>query len=88
MRVRGKTDVDVEITRKELVSALKEEVYAAMNLPNPRQGRVYVKDGRWVIEKSVYTTHSFELEEDLGLAIEDDTEVFTAFHTIAEFLKD
>ena len=35
MRVRGKTDVDVEITRKELVSALKEEVYAAMNLPNP-----------------------------------------------------
>jgi len=49
---------------------------------------VYVKDGRWVIEKSVYTTHSFELEEDLGLAIEDDTEVFTAFHTIAEFLKD
>ena len=88
MRVRGKTDVDVEITTKELVSALKEEVYAAMNLPNPRQGRVYVKDGRWVIEKSVYTTHSFELEEDLGLAIEDDTEVFTAFHTIAEFLKD
>jgi len=88
MRVRGKTDVDVEITRKELVSALKEEVYAAMNLPNPRQGRVYVKDGRWVIEKSVHTTHAFEIEEDLGLAIEDDTEVFTAFHTIAEFLKD
>ena len=88
MRVRGKTEVDVEITTKELVSALKEEVYAAMNLPNPRQGRVYVKDGRWVIEKSVHTTHAFEIEEDLGLAIEDDTEVFTAFHTIAEFLKD
>jgi len=88
MRVRGKTDVDVEITRKELVSALKEEVYAAMNLPNPRQGRVYIKDGRWVIEKSVHTTHAFEIEEDLGLAIEDDTEVFTAFHTLAEFLRD
>jgi|TARA_R110001583_G_scaffold46172_6_gene145119 hypothetical protein len=88
MRVRGKTDVDVEITTKELVSALKEEVYAAMNLPNPRQGRVYIKDGRWVIEKSVHTTHAFEIEEDLGLAIEDDTEVFTAFHTLAEFLRD
>jgi len=88
MRVRGKTDVDVEITTKELVSALKEEVYAAMNLPNPRQGRVYIKDGRWVIEKSVHTTHAFEIEEDLGLAIEDDTEVFIAFHTLAEFLRD
>ena len=88
MRVRGKTDVDVEITTKELVSALKEEVYAAMNLPNPRQGRVYIKDGRWVIEKSVHTTHAFEIQEDLGLAIEDDTEVFTAFHTLAEFLRD
>jgi len=88
MRVRGKTDVDVEITTKELVSALKEEVYAAMNLPNPRQGRVYVKNDRWVIEKSVHTTHAFEIEEDLGLAIEDDIEVFTAFHTLAEFLRD
>ena len=88
MRVRGKTDVDIEITTKELVSALKEEVYAAMNLPNPREGRVYVKDGRWVIKKSVHTTHAFEIEEDLGLAIEDDIEVFTAFHTLAEFLRD
>ena len=88
MRVRGKTDVDVEITTKELVSALKEEVYAAMNLPNPRQGRVYIKDGRWVIQKSVHTTHAFEIEEDLGLAIEDDVEIFDAFHTIAEFLRD
>ena len=31
------------------------------------------------IEKSVYTTHSFEIEEDLGLAIEDDIEVFDSF---------
>jgi len=88
MRVQGKTNIHVEITSKELISALKEEVYAALNLPNPRQGRVYIKDGRWVIEKSVHTTHAFEIEEDLGLAIEDDTEVFTAFHTIAEFLRD
>ena len=88
MRVQGKTNIHVEITSKELISALKEEVYAALNLPNPRQGRVYIKDGRWVIEKSVHTTHSFEIEEDLGLAIQDDTEVFTAFHTLAEFLRD
>ena len=88
MRVKGKTDVDVEITPQELVSALKAEVYSRLNLPNPRQGRVYVKDGRWEIQKSVHTTHSFEIEEVLGLAIEDDTEVFTAFHTIAEFLRD
>ena len=88
MRVKGKTDVVVDITVQELVSALKEEVYAALQLPNPRQGRVYIKDGRWLIEKSVHTTHAFEIEEDLGLAIEDDTEVFTAFHTLAEFLRD
>jgi len=88
MRVNGKVDVDVEITAKELVSALKSEVYARLNFPDPKEGRVYVKDERWVIEKYVHTTHAFEIEEDLGLAIEDDTEVFTAFHTIAEFLKD
>ena len=88
MRVQGKTDIDVEITSQELVSALKEEVYSRLHLPNPRQGRVYVKDGRWVIEKSVHTTHAFEIEEDVGLAIEDDIEVFTAFHTLAEYLRD
>ena len=88
MRVNGKVDVDVEITPKELVSALKSEVYARLNFPDPKEGRVYVKDERWVIEKSAYTTHSFEIEEDLGLAIEDDIEVFDAFHTIAEFLRD
>jgi hypothetical protein len=31
---------------------------------------------------------AFEIEEDLGLAIEDDVEIFDAFHTIAEFLRD
>ena len=88
MRVKGKTVVDVEITPFELVKVLKEEVYSRLNFPRPNDGRVYIKDGRFVHEKSVYTTHSFEIEEDLGLAIEDDTEVFTAFHTLAEFLKD
>ena len=88
MQINGRTDVNVEVSTKDLVSALKEEVYAALQLPNPRQGRVYIKDDRWVIEKCVHTTHAFEIEEDLGLAIEDDTEVFTAFHTIAELLRD
>ena len=88
MRVNGKVDVDVEITTKELVSALKSEVYARLNFPDPKEGRVYVKGERWVNEKTAYTTHSFELEEDLGLAIEEDVEVFDAFHTIAALLKD
>ena len=88
MRVNGKVDVDVEITTKELVSALKSEVYTRLHLPNPKQGRVYVKDGRWEIQTVAHTTHSFEIEENLGPAIEEDIEVFTAFHTIAEFLRD
>ncbi len=88
MRVKGKTAVEVEIDPKELVKVLKDEVYSRLNFPRPNEGRVYIKDGRFVHEKSVYTSHSFEIEEDLGLAIEDDTEVFTAFHTLAEFLRD
>tara|TARA_R110001583_G_C5404823_1_gene386166 strand:- start:74 stop:340 length:267 start_codon:yes stop_codon:yes gene_type:complete len=88
MRVNGKVNVDVEITPKELVSALKSEVYERLCLPNPKQGRVYVKDGRWEIQTVAHTTHSFEIEEALGRAIEEDVEVFDAFHTIAEFLRD
>ena len=88
MRVKGKTAVEVEIDPRELIKVLKEEVYSRMNFPRPNEGRVYIKDGRFVHEKSVYTTHSFEIEEDLGLAIEDDEEVFTALHTLAEFLRD
>ena len=88
MRVKGKTAVEVEIDHKELVKALKEEVYSRLNFPSPNEGRVYIKDGRFVHEKSVYTTHSFEIEEDLRIVIEDDEEVFTAFHTLAEFLRD
>ena len=88
MRVNGKVDVDVEITTKELVSALKSEVYARLGLPNPKQGRVYVKDGRWEIQMIAHTTHSFEIEENLGPATEEAVEVFEAFHTLAEFLRD
>ena len=88
MRVKGKVDADVEITTSELVSALKKEVYATLNLPSPKQGRVFVKDGNWAIQKNVYTSHSFTIDEDLGPAMEEDIEVFTAFHTIAEFLRD
>ena len=88
MRVKGKTDIVVDITTQELVSALKEEVFSRLNFPSPGEGRVYIKDGRFVHEKHAYTSHSFEIEEDLGLAIEDDIEVFTVFHTIAEFLRD
>jgi len=92
MRIKGKTDVDVEIAPKELVSALKDEVYERLELPNPKEGRVFVKDDYgmtgWAIQKTVHTTHSFEIEENLGPACEDAVEVFTALHTIAEFLKD
>ena len=87
MRVKGKTVVDVEITPFELVSALREKIYCKLNLPG-KEGRVFVKGGRWVHEKTVYTTHSFEIEEDLGPAKDEDVEVFTSFYTLAEFLRD
>ena len=88
MRVNGKVDVDVVITPTELVSALKSEVYERLGLPNPKQGRVYVKDGRWEVQTIAHTTHSFEIEENLGPATEEAVEVFEAFHTLAELLRD
>ena len=87
MRVKGKAVVDVEITPFELVSTLREKIYSKLNLPG-EEGLVFVKGGRWVHEKTVYTTHSFEIEEDLGPAKDEDVEVFTAFYTLAEFLRD
>ena len=48
MRVKGKTAVEVEIDPRELVKALKEEVYSRMNFPKPNEGRIYLKDGRFV----------------------------------------
>ena len=88
MRVKGKTAVEVEIEPKELVSALKKELYSRLNLPDPSYERVYIKDGRWEIQMIAHTTHSFEIKENLGPATEEAAEVFTAFHTIAELLKD
>tara|TARA_R110000824_G_scaffold260336_4_gene448977 strand:- start:1575 stop:1841 length:267 start_codon:yes stop_codon:yes gene_type:complete len=88
MRVKGKADVDVEITTSELVVALKKEVYATLHLPAPIEGRVFVKGDRWAIQKTVHTSHSFTIEEDLGPALEDDVDVFTAFHTIDAALRD
>ena len=88
MQIKGRTNVNVEVSTKDLVSALKKEVYATLNLPSPKEGRVFVKGDRWAIQKIAHTTHSFTLEEDLGPAIEEDVEVFTAFHTIAELLRD
>jgi len=92
MRVKGKTDITVDISSKELVSTLKDEVYGKLKLPNSESSSVYVKDDhgvdRWMIEKTAYTSHSFQIEETLGPAEQGDVEVFTAFHTIAEFLRD
>ena len=92
MHINGRTDVNVEVDVKDLVSALKDEVYERLNLPNPKQGRIFVKNASgttgWAIQQIAHTTHSFEIEENLGPAIEEDVEVFTAFHTIAEFLRD
>jgi len=88
MQIKGKADVNVEITTKDLISVLKDEVYDKLSLPNPKEGRVFVKDDRWEIQRTVYTSHSFEIGENLGPALDEDVEVFTAFHTIAEFLRD
>ena len=43
MRVKGKADVDVEVPTNELISALKKEVYATLNLPSPKEGRVFIQ---------------------------------------------
>ena len=88
MEIRGRADVNVEVSTKDLVSALKSEVYERLSLPNPKQGRVFVKDNKWVQQFIAHTTHSFELKEDLGPAMEEDVEVFDAFHTLAKFLRD
>ena len=62
MRVKGKAVVDVEITPFELVSTLREKIYSKLNLPG-EEGRGFVKGGRWVHEKTVYTTHSSRLRK-------------------------
>jgi len=87
MRVKGKINSDVEITPQELVKVIREEVFSRLKLPS-QEGHVIVKNGRWVHQKTVYTTHSFEIEEDLGPAKKDDVEIFDSFYTMAEFLYD
>ena len=88
MQIKGKADVNVQVSTKDLVSALQNEVYVRLGLPNPKQGRVFVKDNKWVQQSIAHTTHSFEVEEELRPAEEKDVEVFVAFHTIAELLRD
>ena len=87
MRVNGKIDGNVEVTPQELVKVIKKEVFSRLKLPN-QEGIVFVKNGRWKHKKMAYTTHAFEIEEDLGPAKKDDVEVFDSFYTMAEFLND
>ena len=88
MVVNGKASISVDISNSELADAVKSAVYEKLELPSMLFGDVYLKDNRWVIKKVAHTSHAFEIEEDLGAATEDQVEVFTAYHTLAEFLKD
>ena len=88
MVVNGKASISVDISNSELADAVKSAVYEKLELPSMLFGDVYLKDNRWVMKKVVATSHSFEIEEDLGEATQDQIEVFTAYHTLAEFLKD
>jgi|TARA_R110002012_G_scaffold289788_3_gene483108 hypothetical protein len=88
MVVNGKANINVDISNSELVDAVKSAVYEKLDIPSMLFGDVYLKNNRWVINKVVATSHSFEMEEDFGEATQDQIEVFTAYHTLAEFLKD
>jgi len=88
MVVNGKASISVDISNSELADAVKNAVYEKLELPSMLFGDVYLKNNRWVIKKVVATSHSFEIDEDLGEATQDQIEVFTAYHTLAEFLKD
>ena len=88
MVVNGKASISVDISNLELADAVKSAVYEKLELPSMLFGDVYLKNNRWVMKKVVATSHSFEIEEDLGEATQDQIEVFTAYHTLAEFLKD
>tara|TARA_R110002012_G_scaffold270893_2_gene456045 strand:- start:1522 stop:1791 length:270 start_codon:yes stop_codon:yes gene_type:complete len=89
MQIKGKTDVNVEISSKDLVLALKSLVYKKLNLPYKEDcGHVFVKNNKWVEEISAHTSHAFEFLDVIGPAKEEDVEVFEAYHTLVEFLKD
>tara|TARA_R110000824_G_scaffold77656_2_gene196337 strand:- start:414 stop:683 length:270 start_codon:yes stop_codon:yes gene_type:complete len=89
MQIKGTAAVNVEVTSKELVVALKGPVYKKLNLPyREDSGDVFVKDNKWVEEVSAHTSHAFEFLKVVGPAKEEDVEVFEAYHTLVEFLKD
>ena len=89
MQIKGKADVNVEVGCKDLVLALKSLVYKKLNLPYKKdRGHVFVKDNKWVEKVSAHTSHAFEYDKVIGPAKEEDVEVFVAYHTLVEFLKD
>ena len=45
-------------------------------------------NNKWVEEISAHTSHAFEFVKAIGPAREEDVEVFEAYHTLVEFLKD
>ena len=93
MKLAGKTDVNVDVSLHDILNTIEVEVHKKLNLPHPNEGKVTAElqdDGnsRWIIEKDVNTSHSFQLEESLGPADDEDIEIFQAYHTLRFFLKD
>tara|TARA_R100000664_G_C2754784_1_gene142425 strand:- start:473 stop:757 length:285 start_codon:yes stop_codon:yes gene_type:complete len=93
MELIGKADVKVDVSFKDILNTLEVEVHKKLKLPHPNEGKVTAElhdDGnsRWIIEKDVNTSHSFQLKESLGPVDEEDIEIFQAYHTLRFFLKD
>tara|TARA_R100000234_G_C5001881_1_gene180679 strand:- start:1504 stop:1788 length:285 start_codon:yes stop_codon:yes gene_type:complete len=93
MELIGKADVKVDVSFKDILNTLEVEVHKKLKLPHPNEGKVTANphhDGnwRWNIKKDVNTSHSFQLEESLGPADDEDIEIFQAYHTLRFFLKD
>ena len=93
MELIGKADVKVDVSFKDILNTLEVEVHKKLKLPHPNEGKVTAElhedgNGRWIIEKNVNTSHSFQLEESLGPADDEDIEIFQAYHTLRFFLKD
>jgi hypothetical protein len=93
MELIGKADVKVDVSLKDVLNTIEAEVHKKLKLPHPNEGKVTAElhedgNGRWIIEKNVNTSHSFQLEESLGPADDEDIEIFQAYHTLRFFLKD
>ncbi len=93
MELIGKADVKVDVSLKDVLNTIEVEVHKKLKLPHPNEGKVTAElhedgNGRWIIEKNVNTSHSFQLEESLGPADDEDIEIFQAYHTLRFFLKD